>query len=448
MPAQEAAQALLAKLQRGADDEDGAAQFLKMGPSMVPDALVLATIGNRTSKVPACPKVLRALLEHRANPEAVDQMTQGPCIHSACWHGSLDVVKLLLDYRANIEAAEPRMKTPPLNTALAAGNAPVCLELLNRNADVLWTHHDGATALHVACAWIASSHNAQLRMPPVGEEPRAVISMMLHNGVDPTQTEGMTKSASRGTGMTPLETFRRQIAMSPWRNDESIGKKFYKMSEDIHLVLEQGEEAVKLKNQANKAFSQSRYPDALRLYADARKVWKTADIRGHHSAVLFSNEATVHKKMEDFEKCREACKEGLTHYCSEKIRKKLEDSLKEAEDEVVAIAAGHVKEKPLAVARKPPSKLKEGFIEESEKPLYPPEGSAQAPANNPGPFICHFDDAKEAGFVDGIDGWKDRKTREEQELDKDLVRQGLMSPELLDDPKKVQYINPLPPGVG
>merc|ERR1712176_1209119 len=118
------------------------------------------------------------------------------------------------------------------------------MELLNRNCDVNWVHHDGATPLHVATAWIASSHNSQLRLPPVGEEPRAVIAMMMHNGVDPTTTEGMTKSERRCVGMTPLEAFRRDIAMSPWRNDKQIGPKFDKTANIIHTLLEQGEQAV------------------------------------------------------------------------------------------------------------------------------------------------------------------------------------------------------------
>lgn len=449
--AQEKAKKLLDKLQKGNDAEEDARDFLKLAPNFVPDGLVLACIGNRAAEVKPCPMALKTLLEGRANPNAVDQMTQGPVIHSACWHGSIDVVRLLLDHNADLEAMEQRMKTPPLNTALAAGNAPVCLELLNRNADVMWTHHDGATALHVATAWIASSHNAHLRRPPLGEEPRAVIAMMLHNGVDPTQTEGMTKSSTRGTGMTPLETFRRQISMSPWRNDPNFGKKFYKMSEDIHKLLEQGEEAVKLKNQANKAFGEKRYQDALKLYADARKVWEASDVRGHHSAVLWSNEATAHKKLEDWDACRNACEQGMTHYCSAKIKNKLEDSLKEAVAEQAAVSAGVVKEKPEKpqVPRKPPTKLKEGWVEEVEaKPLYGEEGSKQGKVENPGPFICHFEDAKEAGFVDGVDGWKDKQKRDEQALDHELVKEGLMSPDLLDDPKNVQYINPLPPGCG
>merc|ERR1712066_829560 len=115
-----------------------------------------------------------------------------------------------------------------------------------------------------------------------------------------------------------------------------------------------------------------------------------------------------------------------------KIRTKLNEQLKKAEKEEADVATGMVKEKPEPAPRKPPSKLKEGFVEDLDsKPLYGEEGSKQGKVENPGPFICHFEDAKEAGFVDGVDGWKDQKTREEQALDKDLVAQGLMSADLL-----------------
>lgn len=345
------------------------------------------------------------------------------------------------------------MNTPPLNTALAAGNAKVCLELLNKNANVQWKHHDGATPLHVAVAWIASSHNSNLRLPPVGEEPRAVIAMILHNGADPTQTEGMTKSAQRATGMTPLESFLREVSQSPWRNHEELGAKFDQTAKMIHTLLEQGEKAVKLKKQGNTAFGSKKYEEALKAYAEARSIWKTADIRGHHTAVLWSNEATCHKKMEDWEGCRQACQQGLTHFCAASIRTKLEDCLKEAEEQAAKAAAraalpeeereklAAAKATP-AVPRRPPTKLQEGFLAEEEaQPLYGPEGSRQGTVVNPGPFICNFNDAQEAGFVDGVDGWKDRKKLEEHALDQELVREGLMAPDLLDSIDNLDLIN-------
>lgn len=86
----------------------------------------------------------------------------------------------------------------------------------------------------------------------------------------------------------------------------------------------------------------------------------------------------------------------------------------------------HVEEKPPKpeVVRKPPTPLKQGWVQEtSTKPLYP-KGSVQGKVEKPGPFICPFNEASENGFVDGVDGWKDRQKREEQALDRELVAQG------------------------
>jgi len=270
--------------------------------------------------------------------------------------------------------------------------------------------------------------------------------------------------------MTPLETFRREIQRSPWRTHPEVGPKFDQTAKMVHSLLEQGEEAVRLKGQGNKAFSDGRYPDALEAYARARKIWDTAKIRGHHVAVLWSNEATCYKKASEWDDCIRACEEGITHYCTAKIRSKLTGTLKEAQEakaaaEAAAAAAAADPEAARAAAaaeeearqealqralaaKKPPTKLKDGFLDEEEEPLYPAEGSAQGKVDKPGPFICNFEDAKEAGFVDGIDGWKDTITREEQALDRELVGKGLMAPDLLDDPKTVDYINRLPPGCG
>lgn len=273
-----------------------------------------------------------------------------------------------------------------------------------------------------------------------------VIHMMLHNGVDPTQREGMTKSMNQGRGMTPLEIFRREVARSPWRSDETWGPKFDQTATKVYKLLEQAESAVDRKNDGNKAFKANKFHDALLHYEESRKIWEASDVRGHHVAVLFSNEAQCLLKIGEWDRARCACEEGLTHYCTPHIKTRLEARLQEAE---TAEAEGREHEpKALPSQRKPPSKLSDNFLNASEKPLYDSSGSAQGKVEKPGPFICHFEDAKENGFVDGVDGWKDRQTREEQELDKKLVAEGLMAKDLLDDPKHVQYINPLPPGVG
>jgi hypothetical protein len=405
--AQEKAQALLDELRKGHDNQEVCRDFLAAGTS-IPDVLVTAALGNRVQQIDSCPRVLRLLLEGRANPHAEDSMGQSKLavIHTACYHGTLEVVQTLLEFRADMESKDPTMKTPPLNTALAAGNAKVCLELLNRNADVQWTHQDGATALHVAAAWISSSHNSHLRMPPIGEEPRAVIAMMLHNGVDPTQTEGMSKGANRSTGMTPLETFRREIARSPWRSDEKIGAKFDRQAQTIYTLLEQGEEATKLKQQGNKAFKEKRNEDALKAWAQARKTWETAEVRGYHMAVLWNNEALCRRQTGDAEGSKAACNEGLTHYASKTIRDKLEHNLAECskappeltEEEKEKVTEKVEQRKEKKVKQKEEEKDISKKVVDSQGGIYGEEGSAQKDYKVPGTFICPMDEAQKMGL--------------------------------------------------
>merc|ERR1712039_206980 len=223
---------------------------------------------------------------------------------------------------------------------------------------------------------------------------------------------------------------------------------------------EQCQEAISLKNQGNKAFGKDRYADALEAYSRARGIWSTANIRGHHVAVLWSNEAACHKKVSDWDKCIHACEQGLEHFCTAKIRQKLDNSLKEAQGskeaaQAAAAAIPVAGERDMAAAvakpsvpRNPPTKLQAPLPrEEGKVPLYP-GGSAQGKVHNPGPFICGFEEAKDQGFVDGVDGWKDKKVKEEQELDRELVDKGLMSPDLLDDPNSLDLVNHRrPPGL-
>jgi len=403
--AQASAEALAAKLQRGEDAVEDAKNFVKFGYP-IPDGLVIASFGQRARQIPPSPNVLRFLLENKANPDAEDPLTQGPGIHSACWHGTVEVVKVLLDFKAKLEAKEPKMDTPPLNTALAAGNAPVCLELLNRNADVHWKHHDGASALHVATAWIASSHNANLRIPPMGEEPRAVIAMMLHNGVDPTQTEGMSKGVHRSEGMTPLESFRREIARSPWRSNEQFGRKFDATAKVIHTLLEQAEEAVKHKQTGNKAFQEKNYDSALEAWKRAQETWQKADVRGHHRAVLYNNEALCRRQMGDLPGAIKACEEGLTHYTTPQIKTKLEHNLAEAKKGPKEPSPEEVqkKEEQVQQIKEKKKQHKEQWNELTKKAvvsegnIYGEEGSGQKDYVMPGPFICPMKEAQEMGL--------------------------------------------------
>ena len=37
-------------------------------------------------------------------------LTLGPGIHSACWHGTVEVVKVLLDFKANLEVFQEKIE--------------------------------------------------------------------------------------------------------------------------------------------------------------------------------------------------------------------------------------------------------------------------------------------------------------------------------------------------
>ena len=108
-----------------------------------------------------------------------------------------------------------------LLSAVAVNADPLCHALCLRHA----SHWRGAkkgncTAPSERCAKMSAASRCS---------GRSTQAMMLHNGVDPTQTEGMSKgthrsegwvsreleTATRGEtppGMTPLESFRREIA--------------------------------------------------------------------------------------------------------------------------------------------------------------------------------------------------------------------------------------------
>merc|ERR1712093_343481 len=101
--------------------------------------------------------------------------------------------------------------------------------------------------------------------------------------------------------MTPLETFRREVQRSPWRNDPQFGQKFDQNARDINKLLEQSESAMNRKTDGNKAFKENRYDDAVKAWAEARSLWEQAGVVGHHTAVLFSNEANCRRRMKDLE---------------------------------------------------------------------------------------------------------------------------------------------------
>ena len=111
----------------------------------------------------------------------------------------------------------------------------------------------------------------------------------------------------------------------------SAGPKFDKTARSVHTLLEQSEKAVVLKQKGNKEFAAHNWDGAKKAYAEARAIFEAAQIRGHHMAVLWSNEAKCAIKQEDWDLAIECCDAGLEHYATKKIRDKLAASLEEAE---------------------------------------------------------------------------------------------------------------------
>lgn len=316
-----------AALEQGDDCQELAATLVATGYTPTPE-LLLASFGDRHLSTSASPKTLRVLLEARADPNGLDPRTGVALLHTACWFGTPKLVSLMIDFNADIEVKENVFSNmPPLNTALAAGNSKVCLELLRRHANVQWSHYDGATALHVATAWLVSSTNHQMRVPPMGDEPVFVIRMMLHNGVDPLKTEA--------NGVTPLVGFRTSFSRSPWRTHAVFGSKFDQMAQHVDRVLEQAVIALNAKQTGNMAFKEELYQDALKHYAESRCIWEAIEVHGHHLAVLWSNEAQCWIKLKQWDHAKSACEEGLGHYCTPPIKAKLETRLQEATEGIV-----------------------------------------------------------------------------------------------------------------
>lgn len=403
---------LYQRLASGSESVGELEQFLRAGGR--PGDMVLATLGNREQEAKPCPRSLEFLLEARVDPNLVDQRLGSPLLHVAGWMSSIpEPASLLLKFKADLELGEQGQPgTPALNTALAAGNAPVALLLLRARANVQWKHEDGATALHVATAWISDAERAGRRMPPCGEEPVEVVSLLMHNGVDPLQREGVK-------GLTPLDGFRESMKVSPWLRNQVQGKagteleeKVRRTFEKVHALMVAAEEAARLKATGNQAFSAGKLEEAMKAWAEGRRLLQRESISGHPLAVLWSNEAMCLKKKGDLEGCRSACEQGLGLFCSEAVRKKLQHNLAESaagakaaaeetrptpscgekgspEAAGAAVAAAAIKQEPKG--KESPSEprqkrkeaaggLKGGFLKsigESSKPMYGSKGSVQ-----------------------------------------------------------------------
>mmetsp|Transcript_83398 Transcript_83398/g.241345 ORF Transcript_83398/g.241345 Transcript_83398/m.241345 type:complete len:461 (-) Transcript_83398:46-1428(-) len=407
---------LLRRLESGQECVEELRSFLRAGGRA--NDVVRFTLGNREERRPPCPRSLKLLLEEGADPNYVDPQLGSPLLHVAAWSSTPEVAALLLEHGADIERGEEGVDAPPMNTALAAGNAPVAMLLLERRASATWKHKDGATALHVALAWICDDARAGRRIPPLGDEPFELVSALLRGGADPSLREGMR-------GLTAVSACREALHSSPWLQDPTIGEDFRLTAEKLHRLLTVVDEAMQLKAKGNTAFSGGKHERALEAWGSAREKLDGAGLSGHHLAVLWSNEANCRKKMGDIEGCRAACEAGLAQPCAATIRAKLEFHLKTRDAVPPAAATARAAGTAAAVEKAPqaestasretsktgevdgetpkkaevdggadgsptpekPAKakakktqLKSGFLQdigESETPMYGPEGSKQ-----------------------------------------------------------------------
>merc|ERR1719221_2254281 len=123
-------------------------------------------------------------------------------------------------------------------------------------------------------------------------------------------------------------------------------------------------------------------------------------------AVLWNNEALCRRNMGDLEGSRAACNEGLTHYTTPEIRKKLEHNLAECNkpppeptEEEKAKAAVEIEQRKERLAKmKEEQKDQAKKAVESQGGIYGEEGSAQKDYKVPGTFICPMDEAQKMGL--------------------------------------------------
>jgi len=241
---------------------------------------------------------------------------------------------------------------------------------------------------HVAAAWLTDPEGAPRRLPPVGDDPQKLVRMLLHNGIDPTQREGMR-------GLTPFDAFRGSVPQSPWlmkwADDEKKVNEFKETLDAVSKLMAGADDAMKKKVKGNKALADKKYEEAISLWSEGRDLLEAKRITGHHVAVLWSNEAICCKQMGDSAGCKQACDEGLKHFCLPSVKAKLEKNLVDAsippeeqpEAKVSAATMDPDKEKELqerrkaALAAKEQQKYKKGFLVDSKNDLYGAEGSVQ-----------------------------------------------------------------------
>jgi len=173
------------------------------------------------------------------------------------------------------------------------------------------------------------------------------------------------------------------------------------MATSVHTLLEKAQEAMEVKKSGSKAFSEKQYMDAVKAYERAREILDGAGVEGHHQAVLWSNEAICHLKTGDYERCQFACKKGLTHFTTDKVREKLQTNLEKSEKipDPPTEEEQQNKEEQIKQAKEKMKRYKEEEKKQavntvqSDGGIYGNEGSGQKDYKVPGPLICSMEDA-------------------------------------------------------
>jgi ankyrin repeat protein len=126
------------------------------------------------------PDIVRLLLEHGANSEAVFGPGQLTPLHKAAWDGSAETVDILVEHQANIEARTKRGATP-LYLAVQQGQAMAVISLLKLSANIEAVFEGGYRPLHKA----------------VIDANAVIVGLLLEHGADPR--------AQTDSGKMPLD---------------------------------------------------------------------------------------------------------------------------------------------------------------------------------------------------------------------------------------------------
>lgn len=257
----------------------------------------------------------------------------------------------------------------------------LAIELIKKGANVLWTHHDGATFLHVVTSWLTDGAAASMnrRMAPVGDEAATLVHDLILHGVDPS-----AKQKWEGKGLSAVDTWRARKDTSPWLQDERSWKDFEDAAKKVHKTLTTVSDAMEQKDAGNKYLKEKKFDRAISSYAAAREtLQKRASMEGHHMAVLWCNEANCCHQMGDIEGARKACEAGLkVCFAQDKIKDKLKFHLEKCDSASSTAApenkppAKEPEEEPKLRPKVTKSNMNKGFFNDEKADLgYGEDGS-------------------------------------------------------------------------